>query len=786
MTDPSEGYRPSTTDVARSLLARRIMPIPLPYGQKNPNRRNWDEERYTQDDLTAFQGKVGVGMRLGYITGKDGAVLTDRFVDVDLDTMEAVRVASLYLPPTNMIWGRGGKPRSHYGYRLTSPEGVKDFKCNDPNIRRNVPDGPKAMLCELRWTGQTVAPGSVNTQDGREDWVRWEADGDGPPGEVDYGVLVERVALVGATSLIARYWTEGVRHVAALPLSGLLCRGGMSEEDAITFMRAVCLGANDTHLENRLACVRDTYSRARAGDVYTGANTLAEYFPPTVVIRVRKWTKLGTGAYGGDIGPDGKPLTDIGNAERFGEKWDGQLLYCDEERTWYGLEASRWIRDRENKVYLLAREVCNDFRQMANNPSQQTRGNTTVDQWLRHSLKMGDAKQINAMLALSRALLPTVSEAFDSHPFLLNVQNGTLELDVTNGNVTLRAHRAEDMLTMMAPVSYNPDATNPLFDEFLGLFYPDQELADFLQEHVGYLLTGLPKRYSLELIGPTNAGKSMTLELFGNMLGDYAASLSYDSLMKSGRSGGDVPRPDLWRVRNKRLVTVAEVPPDVRYDVALFKTLLSGGDAKHIRTLFDRSGGADIQFKFALWTSGNKPYGPPSSEAAAYERLHVLRCEQQVPREQRRQQKQLLTINPAITGDAALAWAVRGFTRLYREKHGILVPPEKVRRSTDEMQNTLDPWNDAIERLFEVTNDPNDGVLKTEAWLFAKAEREMDAPVRNPRQAQWEYEASLERRVGPARQSMRRWRNARYWPGLRWSQPAAEKWRVTQPDWSND
>jgi putative DNA primase/helicase len=555
----------------------------------------------------------------------------------------------------------------------------------------------------------------------------------------------------------------------------------MAEPEALKFMEALCVASGDLQVDNRLDAVRDTYIRSRTGDMYTGANTLAEYFPQVVVLRVRKWTKIGTGAYGGDIGPDGKPLTDIGNAERFGEVYEGVLLHCDDEGVWYGLEGDRWQRDRENKVYLQARVVIDDFRKAANNPAQN-KGNTTVDQWLRHAVNMGSAKSINAMINLSKALLPVVPEAFDSHPLLLNVQNGTLELDIVHGRVTLRAHRSEDMLTMMAPVSYDPDARHDLFEEYLELFHPDRDLRDFLQLHAGYLLTGLSKRFSLELIGPTHSGKSMALLLFANVLGDYAASLTYDSLMKSGR-GGDIARPDLWRVRNKRLVTVAEVPPDVHYDVALFKTLLSGGDAKHVRDLYGR--GTDVRFRFALWTSGNKPYGPPSSEAAAYERLHIYRCDQQMPADKRLEQRELDTINPRITGDAILAWMVRGFIRLYTEFNGEIIPPEKVRRSTAEIQDVLDPWTEITERLFVVTNDPADGVLKSEAWLFAKTEREKDVQsARHKPREQYDFEGGLERRVGPAKQSDGRWRNNRHWPGLRWSEFALETYRVSLPDWS--
>ena len=130
----SNGPLTTAQRAALDLIKRGIMPIPVPYGTKNPSdRRKWQDERYTADDLSAFaHEKLNVGMRLGHITDSSGRVLTDKFVDIDLDCAEAVRAARFVLPPTGMIWGRISNPRSHYGYRLTSTDDTQqhdDHRC---------------------------------------------------------------------------------------------------------------------------------------------------------------------------------------------------------------------------------------------------------------------------------------------------------------------------------------------------------------------------------------------------------------------------------------------------------------------------------------------------------------------------------------------------------------------------------------------------------------------------------------------------------------------------------
>jgi phage/plasmid-associated DNA primase len=298
----------------------------------------------------------------------------------------------------------------------------------------------------------------------------------------------------------------------------------------------------------------------------------------------------------------------------------------------------------------------------------------------------------------------------------------------------------------------------------------------------GYALTGLPKRHAAQLIGPHDAGKSTTLKLFGLTWGDYAGTLASSNLAKNTHKGGDVGRPDLWRVRGKRLVTVAEVDPAERLDVALFKTITSGGDAQQLRTFFDKSGGGDVVFKFALWMSGNKPYGPPPDEEASFARLDVLDCLHVVAEGDRttKEEEDLFTL-PEVR-DAVLAFAVEGFQRLYGDKSGKLVAPASSQARKQTLINELDPWSRVIDELFEVTGNLDDGVLKTEAWTSVRFELDMN---RNSYKAQAAFEASLIRRGAVLAHNSARAGGDRYWQGVRWAPDVERRYKITRLDWSN-
>jgi putative DNA primase/helicase len=85
------------------------------------------------------------------------------------------------------------------------------------------------------------------------------------------------------------------------------------------------------------------------------------------------------------------------------------------------------------------------------------------------------------------AKLNVKCDNLDPNPWLLNVQNGTI--DVLTGE--FREHKQEEMITKIANVVYDPEADCPLWKQFIREimnFKPD--LVNFLQTAAGWALTG--------------------------------------------------------------------------------------------------------------------------------------------------------------------------------------------------------------------------------------------------------------------------------------------------------
>jgi len=259
-------------DAAIWFIEHGFPPIPIPYGSKAPNHVAWQQMRVSVGDVPRYFD--GSPQNIGLLCGEPSHGLTD----VDCDVPEAIRAARSFLPPTAMIHGRVGKPRSHYWYRANPvPPQTERYKDTDGTT-----------LIELRSTGgQTVVPPSVHP--GGEPLI-WEADGE--PAAVSAEALDSAVRQIATAALIARHWPHGSRHDTALALAGSLLRHGYTLEHAMHFIRAVCDVAGDEETHARLRDVADTAGRLTANKSATGIPTLNQLLGGTVMEKVVAWLRL--------------------------------------------------------------------------------------------------------------------------------------------------------------------------------------------------------------------------------------------------------------------------------------------------------------------------------------------------------------------------------------------------------------------------------------------------------------------------------------------------------------
>ena len=254
---PTPECRPGseTQEAVLNYIRSGLVPVPIPSGQKGPNLRGWPDLRIGENAIAKyFPNGENIGLILGAPSGG--------LVDVDLDSPEAVTLASSFLPITERIHGRRSSRASHRWYRtnpVASPE-----KFSDPT---------GACLVEIRSTGQqTVVPPSTHPSG---EILRWEREG--IANEVEPSQLRKNVSNLAAATLIARSWpSEGGRHEVALAFAGLLIRSRWSVEDARNFIYLVAKTANDEEWRSRGRDVESTAKRLAANGAATGASRLIE------------------------------------------------------------------------------------------------------------------------------------------------------------------------------------------------------------------------------------------------------------------------------------------------------------------------------------------------------------------------------------------------------------------------------------------------------------------------------------------------------------------------------
>ena len=540
-----------------------LEPRSLPVGEKKPIGNAWQKQRLTADHIPSNfkEGCHNVGVLLG--------IPSVNLVDIDLDVPEAGRLADSFLPATDFVFGRKSNPRSHRFYRTTASWKSKQF-------RAPAPDG--TMLVELRSTGlQTVVPPSTHPSGERIEFER-----DGNPVEIAGEDLERAVSLLAAASLLARVWpNQGSRHQAALALAGGLLRAGWTVEETTRFVRAVAEAAGDEEVEDRVEAVISTNNRLEEGGDATGWPQFIEVVGKATVATVMKWlgirirTQSVVARQEGEQGSEG--LTDYGNAQRLVRRHGKDLLYVH-GRGWSVWDGSRYVPDDSGEVVRRAKDTVKAMAAEAAALDDHER-----IPLLKHALASESASRIKAMISLaeSEASVSVTLGQLDGDSFLLNVMNGTIDLRTGE----LRPHRREDLLTKLAPVEYDADATCPEWESFLVTATGgDREFEAYLRRGVGYCLTGdTSEEKSFFVHGPGATGKTTFAEAVKAMLGDYAMTADFETFLARPNPNG--ARNDIARLQGARLVTASEVDDDRQFAHSLLKQM-TGRDKVAARYLY--------------------------------------------------------------------------------------------------------------------------------------------------------------------------------------------------------
>ena len=309
---------------------------------------------------------------------------------------------------------------------------------------------------------------------------------------------------------------------------------------------------------------------------------------------------------------DHPPVSAPGNAERGIARWADDVRHVPELAPttrlgqWMLWSGRYWQPDLALRVQELAKETVRSIaletpqmEKKTDKEGKKVDGKNLTAEWASKSETAGRIKAMTE-LAISDGAIEARGSEFDQRPYLLNVVNGTIDLETH----PLRPAERSDYLTQCAPVAYDPEATCPTWDQFLfQCMDGKQHLVEWHQTWAGYSLTGDVSEQKLIIhFGEGANGKSTYLEVLQQLMGSYAQAASPAAFMQPDRERGDTPNPALFALRGARAVQALETNERQELNMAMVKAV-TGGDKISVRNLHCAPIEYRPQFKLALATN---------------------------------------------------------------------------------------------------------------------------------------------------------------------------------------
>lgn len=370
--------------------------------------------------------------------------------------------------------------------------------------------------------------------------------------------------------------------------------------------------------------------------------------------------------------------TDKGNGHRIAQHAIDQARFMESlprPRPWLVWNGGYWENDGTDKIHTIAAQALATIYEDA----RHITGDDERKALVKWGLKSESTQRQRAALIQAHDPMALEQSELDAYPWLLNCRNGTLDLETCE----LRAHNQEDFLTKTLPVEYNPLAECPTWDRFLDDVLPSPDLRQFIQQAVGYTLTGHTTEHLLFFAyGMGRNGKSTFFETVQALMGSYAQRMKTDVLMFSGRPTGDSATPTLARLPGARFVVASEIDQGRRLAESTVKDL-TGNDTITARRLH----GAPFDFKptHKLWMYGNHKPVIRGTDDGIWRRICLVPFDVQIPKDK---VDKWLPIKLKAELPGILAWAVRG-CQAWREA-GELQRPSDVTSATKNYRNEQD------------------------------------------------------------------------------------------------
>jgi len=415
--------------------------------------------------------------------------------------------------------------------------------------------------------------------------------------------------------------------------------------------------------------IRDTKNRYKVTQTSTALDDFKDSIPQTQIFEpYENHSTLAPGLF---------PLTELGNAERIIHFHKDEIKHSP-ERGWLLWDGARWAEDSGNQIEVIAAKTLRGLFLEARNASDKDLKNDIL-KWA----KRCESRNIRLnSIADVKPHVNVQNDELDINPYLLNVKNGVIDLETGK----LLKHNPDHLMTKLAPVKYEADASAPRWEKFLQEIFitedgkTDYDVIRFMQKAIGYSLSGsISEEVIFFLTGSGGNGKSKFLEAVKDILGDYARQTNANTFIQKHNESGI--NNDIARLDKARFVSAVESEQGQQLAESLVKQL-TGGD--EIAARFLRKEYFEFRPEFKIFFSTNHKPIIRGTDDGIWRRIRLIPFNARFEGSKRdiNLSDKLAKESPGI-----LNWALEGF-RLWKVEG--LAPPASIDQATKSYREDMD------------------------------------------------------------------------------------------------
>jgi DNA polymerase-1 len=466
--------------------------------------------------------------------GNIAAIITNTFVDMDLENQDIVKLAPYFLPKTPYEWGREGNKRSHRLYR--SPNGTKTIKLSDVN---------QELVMEVR-TGESLStlPPSVHPSGEAYQFTGGEFVGVEEALEVDYEELFQAATVMMLAYGLLEFYQKGNRDSLTLCAIGILARHQFPQELATKFLSALVALTADEEGESRLKKIPVIYEsikdpEAKVAGYRMLANLCGDKFKDWARAILRKSAPTGSVEK-----PD---IVDV--RDYLVDEYAEEFVFGPGHQEFFHWTGTHWQAMDDEHGDWLDVVVPNAMRAIG--------------------MRVAAGSQIDSVLRITR---PHIKKDLVSPAYWLNMANGVFDADLWQ----LHPHDKQHGFREVSKFDIEPGQT-PKIDRFLEQTVPDPWSIVVFEEHVGLaMMQDTLFHKALIIVGPTGSGKSTMADLAVAACGEDPDQQPNPSLLDKELEG-DRSRAT-WQ--HQKLSHIGEFPADAIREGETFKIMTGHGSAR--------------------------------------------------------------------------------------------------------------------------------------------------------------------------------------------------------------